>query len=211
MYRRHLKHSRVKNLFKFASTRMKTVFTVESSLEFDACFHLEFSSLVETYEAQPEGFYYYFDGQKFPYTPDFLVTDCKNRPYFLEVKPAELVVVPEFLQRFPAKQQAAFDLNCPLKLVTEKQIRISPTLGNLKLLYRYSGFQSITPLHMKLLELLATVGKVTLSHLCYLTGASKGEVIASTLYLIARGLVKCNLTEQEFGMTTSVWVNSVGE
>ena len=211
MYRRHLKHSRVKNLFKFASIKMNTVFTVESSLEFDTCFHLEFSPLVDTFEAQPEGFYYYFEGHKLPYTPDFRVTDCKNTRYFLEVKPAELVVEPDFLQRFPAKQQAAFELDCPLKLVTEKQIRMSPTLGNLKLLYRYSGFQTITPLHMQLLELLAKTGKVSLSHLCYLTGASKGEVSASTLYLIARGWVKSNLTEQAFGMTTSVWVNSVEE
>ncbi len=50
MYRRHLKHSRVKNLFKFASIKMNTVFTVESSLEFDTCFHLEFSPLVQTFE-----------------------------------------------------------------------------------------------------------------------------------------------------------------
>lgn len=88
---------------------------------------------------------------------------------------------------------------------------MSPALGNLKLLYRYSGFQTITPLHMQLIELLAKTGKVSLSQLCYLTGASKGEVIASTLYLIARELVKSNLTEQVFGMTTSVWVNSEGE
>jgi len=32
MYRRHLKHSRVKNLFKFVSTKLNTVLTVESSL-----------------------------------------------------------------------------------------------------------------------------------------------------------------------------------
>ena len=58
MYRRHLKHSRVKNLFKFVSAKMDTVLTVESSLEFDTCFHLEYSPSVKFYEAQPEGFYY---------------------------------------------------------------------------------------------------------------------------------------------------------
>lgn len=86
---------------------MSTVFTVESSMEFETCFHLEFFSRIETFEAQPEG-YYYFEGQKFPYTPDFRVTDCKSRPYFLEVKPTKM----------------------------------SLTLGNLKLLYRYSKFCS---------------------------------------------------------------------
>ncbi len=51
MYRRHLKHSRVKNLFKFVSAKMNTVFTVESSLEFDTCFHLEYSPAVTEFEA----------------------------------------------------------------------------------------------------------------------------------------------------------------
>ncbi len=55
MYRRHLKHSRVKNLFKFVSAKMNTVFTVESSLEFDTCFHLEYSSTVKEFETQPLG------------------------------------------------------------------------------------------------------------------------------------------------------------
>ena len=41
MYRRNIKHSRVNNIFKFASQKMKTVFTVESFLEFDTCLHFE--------------------------------------------------------------------------------------------------------------------------------------------------------------------------
>jgi len=207
MYRRHLQHSRVKNLFKFASARMNTVFTVESSLEFDTCFHLEFSPLVKTFETQPEGFYYFFEGQKFSYTPDFRVIDCNSRPYFLEVKPSKRCADSDFLLRFPAKQQAAFELECPLRLVTEKQIGINPVLGNLKLLYRYSDFQSITPLRMQLLELVKKEGRVSLSHLCFLTGASPGEVTATALYLIARGLIKSNLTEQLFSMATCVWVD----
>lgn len=43
MYRRHLVHSRVKNIFKFVSAKIDTVFTIESALEFGACFHLEYS------------------------------------------------------------------------------------------------------------------------------------------------------------------------
>ena len=207
MYRRHLINSRVKNLFKFVSAKMNTVFTVESLLEFDTCYHLEFSSAVKAYEAQPEGFYYDFEGGSFPYTPDFRVIGHDDRPCFLEVKPSDKVANPDFLQRFPFKQQRAMELSSPLKLITERQIRINPILGNLKLLHRYSGFQSFTPLHMRLLDLVRELGRVQLSKLCCSTGAPQGEVIASTLSLIAIGLIESDLTEQIFGFNTFVWSN----
>ena len=73
MYRRRLKHSPVKNLFRFASSKTKSVLTVESALEFDTCFHLEYSPEITTFEAQPEGLYYSFEGKCCPYTPDFKV------------------------------------------------------------------------------------------------------------------------------------------
>ncbi|WP_293268787.1 hypothetical protein [Neptunomonas sp.] len=38
--------------------------TVESALESDTCFHFEYSSDVISFEAQLEGFYYGFFGQK---------------------------------------------------------------------------------------------------------------------------------------------------
>lgn len=36
MYRRNLRYSRVKNLYKFATPKMNTVFTVESSIRDEA-------------------------------------------------------------------------------------------------------------------------------------------------------------------------------
>ncbi len=87
MYRRHLNHSRVKNLFKFVSAKMNTVFIVESSLEFDTCFHLEYSPAVKEFEAQPEGYYYIFEGRECPYTPDFRVVDQHGNACFIEVSP----------------------------------------------------------------------------------------------------------------------------
>ena len=87
MYRRHLRHSRVKNLFKFVSAKTNSVITVESALEFSACFHLEYSRAVTFFEAQPEGFFYAFDGAKYPYTPDFRVVDSQGCTRYLEVKP----------------------------------------------------------------------------------------------------------------------------
>jgi len=205
MYRRHLKHSRVKNLFKFVSAKMNTVFTVESSLEFDTCFHLEYSPAVKAFEAQPEGFYYAFEGRDCPYTPDFRVVDQQGNASLIEVKPSDKVADPDFLQRFPIKQQKAFELSSPLKLVTERQIRIDPILGNLKLLHRYSGFQSFTPLHIQLLGLVRQLGRVSLSKLSDSTGAPTEDIFATALSLIARGLIHSDLTEREMDLSCIVW------
>ncbi len=186
---------------------MNTVFTVESSLEFDTCFHLEYSPAVKAFEAQPEGFYYDFDGRLCPYTPDFRVIDHDDKACFLEVKPSEKVADTDFLERFPVKQQRAIELSSPLKLVTEKQIRIYPILGNLKLLHRYSGFQSFTPLHMQLLRLVRELGRVSLSRLSGSTGTPQEEVLASALSLLARGLIKSDLAAQEIGFSIVVWTD----
>ncbi|MGE6168600.1 Tn7 transposase TnsA N-terminal domain-containing protein [Aeromonas media] len=207
MYRRHLKHSRVKNLFKFVSAKMNIVFTVESTLEFDTCFHLEYSPSIKFYEAQPEGFYYEFAGRRCPYTPDFRVVDQNDCASFLEVKPSDKVADPDFLHRFPLKQQRAIELSSPLKLVTDKQIRIDPILGNLKLLHRYSGFQSFTPLHMQLLGLVQKLGRVSLLRLSDSIDAPQEEVLASALSLIARGIMQSDLTVQEIGISSFVWAS----
>jgi len=73
MYRRNLRYSRVKNLYKFASPKMNTVYTVESSLEFDTCFHLEYSPSIIQFEAQPLGYKYQFVSHNQILTFDFHV------------------------------------------------------------------------------------------------------------------------------------------
>lgn len=73
---------------------MNTVYTVESSLEFDSCFHLEYSFDVESFEAQPQGFYYDFEGKRCPYTSDFRMMDRKQGERFIEVIPITLINLP---------------------------------------------------------------------------------------------------------------------
>ncbi len=72
MYRRNLKHSCVKNLFKFACLKMDSAMTVKSGLEFDTCFHFEYSPDVISFAAQREEFYYGFLGKELSYAPGFL-------------------------------------------------------------------------------------------------------------------------------------------
>lgn len=205
MYRRRLKHSPVKNLFRFASAKMKTVLTLESSIEFDACFHFEYSPEIASFEAQPEGFYYPFKGKTLPYTPDFKVVTQQQEKQFIEVKPVEKILNPDFRERFLARQRAAHDQGVPLLLVTERQIRIYPILGNLKLLHRYSGCHSLTPLHLRVLELVEKYGMISLMNLVRSTGTGEGEMLSTTLSLIARGRLATNLIDQGFSMDSEVW------
>ncbi|MFA8091449.1 TnsA endonuclease N-terminal domain-containing protein [Klebsiella oxytoca] len=185
---------------------MNSILTLESSLEFNACFHLEYSTAVKTFEAQPEGFYYNFDGQICSYTPDFRVTDYSENSYYLEVKPSKRVIHSDFKERFFAQQQAAIDLSTQLKLITEKQICVEPILNNLMLIHRYAGFQSVTKLHGQIIIILKKSNKTTIYRLCRITGANEGDIIASALSLISCGKLKSDIVTQKFSSNSQVWI-----
>ena len=125
---------------------------------------------------------------------------------FSKSNPQKRWLIKDFLLRFPLKQQRALELSSPLKLVTEKQIRINPILGNLKLLHRYSGFQSFTPLHIQLLKLVEDLGHVSLSTVSGTMSAPPEEVFASALSLLASGLIDSDLTSREIDLSSVVWV-----
>tara|TARA_R110002094_G_scaffold121246_3_gene116049 strand:- start:98 stop:736 length:639 start_codon:yes stop_codon:yes gene_type:complete len=205
MYRRNLKHSRVKNLFKFSSPKMDRVLIVESALEFDTCFHFEYSPDVISYEAQPEGYYYSYQGKELPYTPDFLVNDRIHGTRFIEVKPVAKTVKAEFRDKFISRQESAKLLGVPLLLVTERQIRVNPILNNLKLLHRYSGIQSLTPLHFTLLNLVRSSGAVYVRNLIASTGEDEGVVLASTLTWLSVGKLKADLSGTALCRDSLVW------
>ena len=146
MYKRKLKHSRVKNLHKFASQKNKSTCLVESSLEFDACFHFEFI----------------------------------------------------------AKQDGR-----DLILVTDKQIRVYPTLNNLKLLHRYSGFQSLTELQTCVLELVKQYSSIKVGQLASYLKVTAGELLATVLRLLSLGKLFADLTSSEISIETAIWSNNV--
>jgi len=206
MYRRNLKCSRVKNLYKFASQKMDTVFTVESSREFDACFHLEYDPKIIQFEAQPIGYKYQFEDKTLPYTPDFKMIDVNNVETFVEVKPLCETSDIDFKARLKQKQAAALELGTSLVLITEKQIRVNPVLNNLKLLHRYSGFQEFSPLQLKLLTLVCSTGSLTVLQISELLYLSLSELMVSIIGLISHGALLTNLSENDFGMQSKVWV-----
>ncbi|MBY7850477.1 Tn7 transposase TnsA N-terminal domain-containing protein [Vibrio fluvialis] len=72
MKKRILKNSSVKNISRFVSIKNDSIETVESDLEFDACFHFEFNPHLVYFEAQPIGYKYSLNKKHHTYTPDFL-------------------------------------------------------------------------------------------------------------------------------------------
>ena len=205
MYRRNLKHSRVKNLYKFSSLKMDSIMTVESGLEFDACFHFEYSPNVTFFEAQPEGYYYDYLDKNLPYTPDFLVDDKVKGLRVIEVKPLSKIPDPEFRDRFRCKQRAAEALGVPVVLVSENQIRLNPILNNLKLLHRYAGLQSLNSLHYKILELVKFSGVISVRDLLSQTDSMEGDVLASTVTWLSVGKLKTDLCSSDLGLDSLVW------
>lgn len=205
MYRRRLKHSRVKNLYKFASPKMNRVLTVESSLEFDACFHFEYTPSISSYEAQPEGFYYSFGDKKLPYTPDFLIFDKSRGSSFIEVKPYAELENEDFKEKFICRQKSAMENGIPLLLVTDNQIRVNPVLCNLKLLHRYSGLKTLTPLHLMLLDIVRKSGKVRVRDLVHETGEPSSAVLTSVISWLAIGEMSSDLSVAKLGVDSVVW------
>lgn len=140
MYVRNLrKPSATKNVYKFASSKNRSVILCESSLERDCCYHLEYSKDVFSFQSQPEGFYYSSGNKRCPYTPDFLVRNQDGSEYYLEVKPLAKTFSEDFKHSFALKRIAAQHQGKPLVLVTDKQIRNGVYLENLNLIHRYSG------------------------------------------------------------------------
>ncbi|RWX53418.1 endonuclease [Photobacterium chitinilyticum] len=204
MYRRQLKHSRVKNLFKFVSAKMNQVLTVESYLEFDTCFHLEYSTSISSFIAQPEGFSFRFEGRERSYTPDFHIVE-NNEVKWIEVKPFRKTQNPEFLELFRAKQLKAQQTGIPLLLVTEKQIRVNPVLNNLKILHRYSGFQSFTDIHIRLLSLVKLNGKVSIFDAASYLNIDLGLMIKVAFSLVSQGVLHTNLVDEELSFSSLIW------
>jgi hypothetical protein len=184
---------------------MDSIMTVESALEFDTCFHFEYSPNITSFEAQPEGYYYNYLDKKLPYIPDFLVVDKVKGMRCIEVKPLSKVSDSEFREKFTCRQRDAQALGVPVVLVTEKQIRLNPILNNLKLLHRYAGLQSMTSLHYKILELVQSTGVISVRDLLSYTDAIEGDVLASTVTWLSVGKLKTDLSSSDLGLDSLVW------
>lgn len=209
MYEKKIKNSPINHNHKFASQKNKSTCLVQSSLEFDACFHFEFSPSIAAFEAQPLGYEYEFNKRICPYTPDFLLTHTDGTQKFIEVKPQSKIADEDFRARFIEKQAVAKQGGRDLILVTDKQIRVYPTLNNLKLLHRYSGFQSLTELQVSVLELVQQYESVKVGQLVSFLKVTAGELLATVLRLLSLGQLFADITTNEISIETAIWSNNV--
>ena len=207
MYVRNLrKPSPTKNVIKFSSPKNNDMILCESRLEFDACFHLEYSKDVISFSSQPTGFYYELDGKNNPYTPDFLVHLRDGSRQYWEVKPRHVAQKPEFQLKFMAQQSAAIALGETLNLVTSRQIRLNPILNNLKLMHAYHGFYQITKLQTDIIALVWRLGTVPLQGVALELDLPLAEAKSSVLPLLAKGELVADLKSAVFGTETVLTV-----
>lgn len=206
MFDQTQKSSHVHNICKFMSLKNDAVVRTLSILEFDFCFHLEYNPDVKGYISQPHGFYYYFNGRKCRYTPDFSADNHKGRSTLVEIKHSSQILKPDFRQRFAEKQRVALEEQGKrLVLVTEKQIRIDPIFSNLKLLHRYSGLHTITKAQKSVLGFIQRRQKVQLREISDHLGLSEHETLISTLCWLSSGRVKTDIRNSDFGLNSYVW------
>jgi hypothetical protein len=122
----------------FPSIKNNKTVHYESTIERDFLFFLEYDQDVLSYELQPfviEG--KSEDGKHRSYTPDVLISRPTGKE-LVECKPASRLQDPHSQRQF-ALGQAWCDANdYDYIIITEKHLRTSPQLANLKLLWRYS-------------------------------------------------------------------------
>ncbi|MEY8214680.1 MAG: TnsA endonuclease N-terminal domain-containing protein [Colwellia sp.] len=197
MYNRNIERpSPTKNIFKFASCKINDIVTVESSLEYLACFHFEYSDDVETFESQPTGYKYNFKGKECSYTPDFKLVYISGKTVFVEVKPSYRAGESDFIARFPYKIAAAKDMGLNLILLTEQTLNASPYIDNLKILHRYQGVQSPKEVHNLVLHSMSKNRQISIQDLSRNIDVNVGLVLQAVVQLILRRELLCDLKQQ---------------
>ncbi|MDB2386164.1 TnsA endonuclease N-terminal domain-containing protein [Shewanella sp.] len=196
----------MKNLFKFASLKNRASLTLESSLEFDACFHFEYSKSVSAFEVQPIGFYYQYYGKPLPYTPDFLVSSADGKQIYYEIKYSKEARDPEVKERLKHKQQSCIEQGLELRLITERQLRKGPLLNNLKLLHRYSGDSKYSTQIEWVLALIRMFGVVTVRELLDESKLTQGQLNKLVLICASQGLLQFDFNATPFGLDTELFI-----
>ncbi|GAA4651562.1 TnsA endonuclease N-terminal domain-containing protein [Kistimonas scapharcae] len=190
MKRRKIGKSRSKRIYGFNSTKSEQHFRVESSLEFDACYHLEFHANISLFQAQPLGYEYKSFGKTAKYTPDFKAIDSHSgQESRLEVKSDKEAESRKFQEIFEHKKAAAEELNTPLDLLTESEIRKEPLLGNLKILYKYRTKSPMDHRHFDIIDLIGAQGPIQIKVLPQMIGLEKKHCYPLIYDLLARGVL----------------------
>jgi hypothetical protein len=143
---------------------------LESPLEADLCYHLEFDCNVIEYQAQPKSFEYFLDDELHSYSPDFEVFYSDGTSAYIEVKfKNDISRISDFDKWKKAITIRAKELNKAFFVLTEEFIRQKWAYENLITIYcsRKASIDNSFLLHIvnKLDELeQATIGELMLGY-----------------------------------------------
>ena len=187
MKRRKITRSRTKNIHGFNSVKSENHFRVESGLEFEACYHLEFSDHVASYEAQPLGYEYNSFGKAAKYTPDFKLQYTDSKPdSFLEVKCDTEAEHNAFQDIFTHKKEGSEQRGISLSLFQGKDIRREPLLSNLKILYKYRTNDPLNEKHYLILDVIGQYEQLTIKQIPSAANLDKKHCYPLVYDLLAR-------------------------
>ncbi|EJG1722898.1 TnsA endonuclease N-terminal domain-containing protein [Vibrio parahaemolyticus] len=204
MKKRILRNSSVKNISRFVSLKTNSIHTVESDLEFDACFHFEFSPQIVNFEAQPIGFEYFIEGKRRRYTPDFLVTYEDSYQSFYEIKPKRIAEKYEFKEKFIAQKEQALDCGKDLHVLTEDDIQIYPLLENLRIIRRYVCDDNLNSIQRQILSLFKKYGELRIEQVVQFSSVHSSRSLPALYDLIARQLLSIDM-HQPIDWQTPIW------
>ncbi len=122
---------------KFPSLKLNRMVHWESTYERDAILHLEYHPLVVSYQEQPSVEIYYDAGGGYhQYVPDFRALFESGKELFIEVKPERSLAVREVREKLAAIAKRFEEQGRHFRVLTEKDIRRQPLLGNLRAVHR---------------------------------------------------------------------------
>ncbi len=131
--RRNVKNLMSKSINVFNGRKaLDEVTYTESPLEADLCYHFEFDSQVQSYQAQPLSFEYFFEGNSHTYSPDFEVTYKDGSISYIEVKfIADIHRINNFKEWEVAVREGALKQEKNFIVLKEDFIRQQPLFENL--------------------------------------------------------------------------------
>lgn len=204
MKQRKISKSKVKCTYSFYSHKAGESFLLESTLEYFACFLLEYKSKVQRFAPQPMGFYYNEFGRRGFYTPDFIFLLLLSiKKTYLEIKPKKIVDDPVFQDLFECKKTRAQELGYDLEYMTEDDICQEPYLSNLMLLHSYNTKTPKVDVDFLILETLEKYQELEISQVAEAAEIDSKQTLARLYCLIARGEVSPKLSIHDHKLNLS--------
>lgn len=124
---------------KFPSIKLERMVSVQSLLEGDYLYHLEWDLNVLNYKEQPLTIKYKDDKKWRHYTPDFRVRK-KHQTLIVEIKPQIFVCEEGNDIKWAAARQWCSENKATFQVVTDIDIRQGSRLENIKLLMDYARY-----------------------------------------------------------------------